>query len=56
MATLMALSKAVETDIGLIAIFGIVFPALVTGLIIFAVAQATAEHQQNVERRSGRGD
>jgi hypothetical protein len=53
MTTLLAMSEAVKTDIALIGIFGVLFPALVTGLIIFAVAQATAEHQQNVERRQG---
>jgi hypothetical protein len=55
MTTLMALSEATKTDIALIGVFGIVFPALVTGLIIFAVAQAVAERQQNIERRTGRG-
>ena len=54
MVTLLAVSEAVKTDIALIAVFGVVFPGLVTGLIIFAVAQAMAERQQNVERRSGR--
>jgi hypothetical protein len=54
MTTLMALSEAVKTDIALIGIFGVVFPAIVTGLIIFAVAQAIAEHSENVRRRSGR--
>ena len=49
-----ALSEAMKTDIALIGIFGVVFPALVTGLIIFAVAQATAERQQNLERRNRR--
>jgi hypothetical protein len=50
---LLALSDAVKTDIALIFIFGVLFPALVTGLIIFAVAQAVSEHSQNLERRSG---
>jgi site-specific recombinase len=56
MTTLMAISEAVKTDIALIGIFGVVFPGLVTGLIVFAVAQAMAEHSQNLERRSGRDD
>ena len=56
MTTLMALSEAVQTDIALIGVFGIVFPAIVTGCIIFAVAQATAERQQNFERKQRRGD
>ena len=54
MLTLLAVSEAVKTDIALIAIFGIVFPGLVTGLIVFAVAQAIAEHSENTRRRSGR--
>jgi site-specific recombinase len=54
MTTLMALSEAVKTDLALIGIFGVLFPGLVTGLIIFAVAQATAERSQNIERRSRR--
>jgi hypothetical protein len=52
---LVALSEAWKVSIALIGLFGVVFPALVTGLIIFAVAQAMAERQQNLERRSGRG-
>ena len=54
MATFMALTEAAQTTIALIGIFGIVFPAIVTGCIIFAVAQATAERQQNTDRRHGR--
>jgi hypothetical protein len=49
-----ALSEAMQTNIALIGIFGVLFPALVTGLIIFAAAQATAERQQNLERRNRR--
>jgi hypothetical protein len=51
---LVALSEAWKVSIALIGLFGVVFPALVTGLIIFAVAQAMAERQQNLERRHGR--
>ena len=51
---LVALSEAWKVSIALIGLFGVVFPALVTGLIIFAAAQATAERQQNLERRHGR--
>jgi hypothetical protein len=54
MVTVLALSDAVKTDIGLIAVFGVIFPALVTGLVLFAAAQAAAERRQNVERRHGR--
>ena len=56
MTTLMALNEAAKVTIGLAAIFGIVFPAIVTGCIIFAAAQATAERQQNLERKHGRPD
>jgi hypothetical protein len=51
MAVIIALSEAAKTDISLIAIFGVLFPALVTGLIVFAVAQAMAERADNIGRR-----
>ena len=51
---LIALSDAWKASIALIAVFGVVFPALVTGLIVFAIAQAAAERQQNLERRTKR--
>jgi len=51
---LIALTDAAKATIALIAVFGVIFPALVTGLIIFAVAQAAAERQQNLERRARR--
>jgi hypothetical protein len=54
MITLLALSNAAKTTIALIGIFGVLFPAVVTGLIIFAVAQAITERQQNLARRGGR--
>ena len=50
---LFALSEAWQTSIALIALFGVLFPGLVTGLIIFAAAQAAAERQENLERRHG---
>ncbi len=40
---LIALSDAWKATIALIAVFGVLFPALVTGLIAFAVAQGLAE-------------
>jgi hypothetical protein len=55
MLLLLALSNAAKTTMALVGIFGVLFPALVTGLIIFAVAQAMAERQQNQERRARRG-
>jgi hypothetical protein len=51
---LIALSDAWKASIALIAVFGVIFPALATGLIAFAAAQAAAERQQNLERRAGR--
>jgi hypothetical protein len=51
---LIALSDAWKATIALIGVFGVVFPALVTGLIIFAAAQAAAERQENLARRSKR--
>jgi hypothetical protein len=52
--TLIALSEAWQTTIALVAIFGVIFPALVTGCIVFAVAQAMSERQQNLERQQRR--
>jgi hypothetical protein len=54
MLLLLALSNAAKTTIALIGIFGVLFPAIVTGLIVFAVAQAVSERQQNAERRARR--
>ena len=54
MTTLMAFSEAVQTDLALLGIFAVVFPAIVTGCIIFAAAQAASERQQNLERKHGR--
>ena len=51
MAVIIALSEAVKTDLALIGIFGVLFPALVTGLIVFAIAQSMAERADNVARR-----
>jgi hypothetical protein len=51
----LALSEAWSYSIALIVIFGVVFPALATGLIVFAIAQGLAERRENAERRAGRG-
>jgi hypothetical protein len=53
MTTVIALSYAWKVTIALVALFGIVFPALVTGLIAFAAAQMVAERKHNLERRHG---
>ena len=52
---LFALDEAWEATLALVGLFGVLFPALVTGLIIFAAAQAAAERQQNHERRQRGG-
>ena len=49
-----ALSKAAETTIVNLVIWGVVFPALVTGLIAFAVIRAIGERQENEENRRHR--
>ncbi len=51
---LVALSDAWTFSLGLIFIFGVLFPALLTGLIVFAVAQALGERQANEARRHRR--
>jgi Na+/pantothenate symporter len=47
----------VSATLGLIIVFFVIFPALVTGLIVFALAQVfgeRAENQQYVARRRAR--
>lgn len=51
--TVLALGEGWEASLALIGVFGVVFPALVTGLIAFAIAQGAAERRQNRERRQG---
>jgi K+-transporting ATPase c subunit len=52
--TLIGLSEALKTTIALIAIFGVFFPLLVQGLIMFAVSVARGEKAANDERRGRR--
>jgi hypothetical protein len=54
MLELMALDDAWKATISIVVVWVIAFPALVTGLIIFAAAQAAAERQQNLARRAKR--
>jgi hypothetical protein len=58
MSTFVALSQAAQTTIADIAVWIIGFPALVTGLIAYAVVQARGERQADeqarLRRRSGR--
>ena len=46
-----ALDQATTTTIVYIFIWGIAFPALVTGLIVYAIVQARGEKQDNEENR-----
>jgi hypothetical protein len=46
----LALSEAEKTTITFVAIWFVVFPAIVTGLIAFAIVQALAEARENRER------
>lgn len=54
MLTLIGLSQAAKVTIGLIAIFGVGFPILVQGLIMFAVSVARGERAANEARRAHR--
>jgi hypothetical protein len=51
MAVIIALSEAVKTDLSLIAICAIHFPALVTGRLVYAVAPSMAARADNAARR-----
>ena len=42
-----AASYAFWVDVGLIGVFFVAFPALVTGLVAFAAVQAMAERREN---------
>ena len=44
---LFALSEAAKTTIAFVAVWFVVFPAIVTGLIAFAVFQVLGEARQN---------
>jgi hypothetical protein len=49
-----ALSKAATTTIVNLVIWGVVFPALITGLIALAVIRAIGERQENEELKRHR--
>ena len=51
---IVALSKAATTTVVNLVIWGVVFPALVTGLIALAVIRAIGERQENEENRRHR--
>jgi hypothetical protein len=44
---LFALSEAAKTTISYVTVWFVVFPAIVTGLIVFAIVQALGEARQN---------
>jgi hypothetical protein len=50
MLAILALSMAWKWSLSLIAVFGVLFPALVTGLIVYSVSQSAAERRSNRER------
>jgi hypothetical protein len=45
---------ALQATLGLIGVFGVLFPVLIQGLVMFAVAQGIGEREQNrrYQRRS----
>jgi phage shock protein PspC (stress-responsive transcriptional regulator) len=47
--------SATEATLGLVVVFFVVFPALVTGLIVFAIAQVMGERSENQEYLARRG-
>jgi hypothetical protein len=55
MSSILALSQAAQTTIADIVIWVIAFPALVTGLIAYAVVQARGEARENEAARQRRG-
>ena len=54
MLTLFALSEAWKYSIAAIAVWFVIFPAFVTGLIAFALAGAARERVENEEARNQR--
>jgi K+-transporting ATPase c subunit len=47
----LAITEAARTTIVFILLWGVVFPALVTGLIALAIYQTFTEHRANAENR-----
>jgi hypothetical protein len=50
-ALVLVASEAVKATVALIGIFGVLFPALVTGMIIYIVVQARGEKSDNDDAR-----
>jgi hypothetical protein len=53
---ILALSQAWTTSIVDIVVWVVAFPALVTGLIVYAVVQALGERRENEAARNRRGN
>jgi len=47
--------SALAATLGLVVVFGVVFPVLVQGLIAFAIAQVIGERAENQEYLGRRG-
>jgi hypothetical protein len=56
MSTVLALDPATASTIAIIAIWIIGFPALVTGLIAYALVQVHGEARENEAERQRRGN
>ena len=56
MSTVLALDPAAASTIALIAVWVIGFPALVTGLIVYARVQVRGEARENEAERQRRGN
>ena len=55
MSAVLALT-AFKATFGLVVVFFVIFPALLHGLIGFALAQTAGEHQENLEMFEGGED
>jgi len=50
-AGLVVASEALKATVALIAIFGVLFPAMVTGMIVYAIVQGRGEKSDNDDAR-----
>ena len=56
MSTVLALDAAAASTIAIIAVWIIGFPAMVTGLIVYALVQVHGEARENEAERQRRGN
>ena len=56
MSFVLAMDAALKTTIVDIAVWLVLFPALVTGLIVYAIVQALGEKRENQAARNRRGN